>query len=123
MVRRTLATGLVILLAGLLFVACGSSERSGELRAAGADRVGGEGTGHPGEPAATLTTVPSPLLDTATLEERNRQLNDIIEFDRDVQVALAVYLNRNIAPKDRAFLCAVLHTKPAKAYFKCEGEK
>jgi len=98
----------VALLAALLLVACGSSERSG-----------GEGTGHPGEPAAKTSTVSSPLLNTATLEERNRQLNDIIEFDRDVQVALAVYLNRNIAPEDRAFLCAVLHTKPAKAYFKC----
>ncbi len=94
MVRRNLAAGLVALLAALLLVACGSSERSG-----------GEGTGHPGEPAAKTSTVSSPLLNTATLEERNRQLNDIIEFDRDVQVA--------------PFLCAVLHTKPAKAYFKC----
>jgi len=53
------------------------------------------------------------------LQDENAALNQIIEFDRDVQVALAVYLNRNIAPGDRAFLCAVLHTKAAKTYFQC----
>jgi len=53
------------------------------------------------------------------LEETNRQLNDIIEFDRDIQLALAVYLNHRLAPADRQFLCAVLHTKAAKQYFKC----
>ena len=104
--KRVLAPLLVALV--LVLPACGSSERSG-----------GEGAGRPGNPAATSSMAPSPLLNTATLEERNRQLNDIIEFDRDVQVALAVYLNRNIAPEDRAFLCAVLHTKAAKTYFKC----
>src|SRR6266540_5766112 len=54
-----------------------------------------------------------------TLEETNRQLNDIIEFDRDIQLALAVYLNHRLGIKDRQFLCAVLHTKAAKQYFKC----
>ena len=106
MVRRNLAAGLVALLAALLLVACGSSERSG-----------GEGTGHPGEPAAKTSTVPSPP--PSTLEETNRQLNDIIEFDRDIQLALAVYLNHRLAPADRQFLCAVLHTKAAKQYLRC----
>src|SRR6266498_1088157 len=78
---------------------------------------GGESAGHPGEPAAKTSTVPSPP--PSTLEETNRQLNDIIEFDRDIQLALAVYLNHRLAPADRQFLCAVLHTKAAKQFFKC----
>jgi len=57
--------------------------------------------------------------DNAALEATNKQLNDIIEFDRDIQLALAVYLNHRLATKDRQFLCAVLHTKAAKQYFKC----
>ena len=77
---------------------------------------GGGGAGHPGEPAANFATAPPP---PPTLEERNRQLNDIIEFDRDIQLALAVYLNHRLAPADRQFLCAVLHTKAAKQYFRC----
>jgi len=80
---------------------------------------GGGGAGHPGEPAANFATAPPP---PPTLEERNRQLNDIIEFDRDIQLALAVYLNHRLTTKDRQFLCAVLHTKAAKAYFGCEGQ-
>ncbi len=68
---------------------------------------------------AVVGVSPSPA---STLEERNKQLNDIIEFDRDIQLALAVYLNHRLTTKDRQFLCAVLHTKAAKAYFGCEGQ-
>jgi hypothetical protein len=49
----------------------------------------------------------------------NVTLTQVIEFDRDVQVALAVYLNHQLTPRDRRFLCSVLHTKPAKQYFGC----
>src|SRR6266545_3346476 len=38
------------------------------------------------------------------LQDQNNALEQVIEFDRDVQLALAVYLDRNIAPEDRAFL-------------------
>ena len=78
---------------------------------------GGGGAGHPGKLAATFGAVPPPP--PSTLEETNRQLNDIIEFDRDIQLALAVYLNHRLTTKDRQFLCAVLHTRAAKQYFKC----
>src|SRR6266542_3334966 len=65
----------------------------------------------------------SPPPDNATLEETNRQLNDIIEFDRDIQLALAVYLNHRLGTEDLQFLCTVLHTKAAKQYFRCPYER